>query len=161
MAKYNCVVILGPTAVGKTSIGVAVAHHFGGEIISADSRQTYRHLDIGSGKDLSEYVVDGKPVPYHLIDITELPSEYNVFNYQQDFYKAFKDITGRGVLPVVVGGTGMYLDAVVRDYQMVVLPENPELHARLEAMPLEELCKMLLAEQPDLHVMAEDRKSVV
>lgn len=153
--KYNCVVILGPTAVGKTSIGVAVAHHFGGEIISADSRQTYRHLDIGSGKDLSEYVVDGKPIPYHLIDIIDLPAEYNVFNYQQDFYEAFKDITGRGALPVVVGGTGMYLDAVVRDYQMVILPENPELHARLEATPLEELCKMLLAQQPDLHVMAD------
>lgn len=153
--KYNSVVILGPTAVGKTSIGVAVASRFGGEIISADSRQTYRHLDIGSGKDLDEYLIGGKPVPYHLIDIAELPSEYNVFNYQQDFYKAFKEITGRSSLPVVVGGTGMYLDAVIRSYEMVILPKNPELHAKLEAMPLEELCKMLLEQQPDLHVMAD------
>lgn len=152
---YNCVVVLGPTAVGKTSIGVALAHHFKGEVISADSRQTYRHLDIGSGKDLSEYCVNGEVVPYHLIDIVDLPAEYNVFNYQQDFYEAFKDITERKALPVVVGGTGMYLDAVVRDYQMVILPENPELHAKLEAMSLEELGKMLLKADPDLHVKAD------
>ena len=153
--SYNCVVILGPTAVGKTSIGVGVAHALDGEIISADSRQTYRMLDIGSGKDLSEYTVDGKPVPYHLIDIISLPDEYTVYNYQQDFYKAFRDIIKRKKLPVVVGGTGMYLDSIVRDYQLVNLPENPELHAQLEATPLEELAQRLLAEQPELHVMAD------
>lgn len=155
MAKYNCVIVLGPTAVGKTSIGVGVAHALNGEILSADSRQTYRHLDIGSGKDLDEYVVDGEPVPYHLIDIIDLPAEYTVYNYQQDFYKAFKEIQLRGHLPVVVGGTGMYLDAIVRDYQLVNLPENPELHAQLEATPLEELAARLLELQPDLHVMAD------
>ena len=155
MAKYNCVIVLGPTAVGKTSIGVAVAHRFNGEIISADSRQTYRHLDIGSGKDLKEYQVDGIPVPYHLIDIIDLPAEYTVYNYQQDFYKAFRDIQTRGKLPVVVGGTGMYLDSIVRDYQLVNLPDNPELHAQLEATPLEELAARLLKLQPDLHVMAD------
>ncbi len=155
MGKYNCVIVLGPTAVGKTAIGVAVAHAFNGEILSADSRQTYRHLDIGSGKDLKDYVVDGVPVPYHLIDIIDLPAEYTVYNYQQDFYKAFKDIQARGKLPVVVGGTGMYLDAIVRNYQLVNLPENPELHAQLEATPLEELAARLLKEQPDLHVMAD------
>lgn len=155
MGKYNCVIVLGPTAVGKTAIGVAVAHTFNGEILSADSRQTYRHLDIGSGKDLKDYVVDGVPVPYHLIDIIDLPAEYTVYNYQQDFYKAFKDIQARGKLPVVVGGTGMYLDAIVRNYQLVNLPENPELHAQLEATPLEELAARLLKEQPDLHVMAD------
>ena len=149
--SYNCVIILGPTAVGKTSIGVAVAHALNGEIISADSRQTYRHLDIGSGKDLDEYQVDGIPVPYHLIDITELPAEYNVYNYQQDFYKAFKDITERGKLPVVVGGTGMYIDAIVRDYQLVILPENKKLHEELEATPLEELAARLMQLQPGLH----------
>ena len=153
--SYNCVVILGPTAVGKTSIGVGVAHALDGEIISADSRQTYRMLDIGSGKDLSEYTVDGKPVPYHLIDIISLPDEYTVYNYQQDFYKVFRDIIKRKKLPVVVGGTGMYLDSIVRDYQLVNLPENPELHAQLEATPLEELAQRLLAEQPELHVMAD------
>ena len=155
MKDYNCIVVLGPTAVGKTSIGVAIAHAFNGEIISADSRQTYRHLDIGSGKDLDEYQVDGIPVPYHLIDIIDLPGEYTVYNYQQDFYRAFKDIQARGKLPVVVGGTGMYLDAVIRDYQLVNLPDNPELHAQLEATPLEELADRLLKLQPDLHVMAD------
>jgi len=155
MADYNCVIVLGPTAVGKTAIGVAIAHAFNGEILSADSRQTYRHLDIGSGKDLKDYVVDCVQVPYHLIDIIDLPAEYTVYNYQQDFYKAFKDIQSRGKLPVVVGGTGMYLDAIVRNYQLVNLPENPELKAELEATPLEELAARLLKEQPDLHVMAD------
>ena len=149
--KYNSIIVLGPTAVGKTSIGVTLAHQFNGEIISADSRQTYRHLDIGSGKDLDEYTVDGTPIPYHLIDIIDLPDEYTVYNYQQDFYRAFKDIQSRGKLPVVVGGTGMYIDAIVRDYQLVNLPENPELHAQLEATPLPELAARLLELQPDLH----------
>ena len=155
--SYNCVIILGPTAVGKTAIGVAVARAFNGEIISADSRQTYRHLDIGSGKDLDDYAESeaGPAVPYHLIDITELPAEYNVYNYQQDFYKAFKDITGRGKLPVVVGGTGMYIDAIVRDYQLVILPENKKLHEELEATPLEVLADRLIKLQPDLHVKAD------
>ncbi len=149
--SYNCVIILGPTAVGKTAIGVAVARVFNGEIISADSRQTYRHLDIGSGKDLAEYSEGGEPVPYHLIDITELPSEYNVYNYQQDFYKVFKEIIGQKKLPVVVGGTGMYVDAIVRDYQLVILPENKKLHEELEATPLEVLAECLMKLQPDLH----------
>ena len=153
--KYNCIILLGPTAVGKTAIGVALAHHFNGEIISADSRQTYCKLDIGSGKDLAEYQVNGLPVPYHLIDIISLPAEYTVYNYQQDFYKAFKDIQAHGKLPVVVGGTGMYLDAIVRDYQLVNLPENKELHEQLEATPLEVLAARLLELQPDLHVKAD------
>lgn len=155
--KYNCIIILGPTAVGKTAIGVAVARAFDGEIISADSRQTYRHLDIGSGKDLADYEAskEGAAVPYHLIDITELPAEYNVYNYQQDFYKAFKDITERGRLPVVVGGTGMYIDAIVRDYQLVILPENKKLHEELEATPLEVLAERLLKLQPDLHTKCD------
>ena len=154
---YNCIIILGPTAVGKTAIGVAVARAFNGEIISADSRQTYRHLDIGSGKDLIDYAEseEGPAVPYHLIDITELPAEYNVYNYQQDFYKAFKDITERGKLPVVVGGTGMYIDAIVRDYQLVILPENKKLHEELEATPLEVLAERLIKLQPDLHTKGD------
>ena len=154
---YNCVIILGPTAVGKTAIGLAVARAFNGEIISADSRQTYRHLDIGSGKDLADYAESeaGPAVPYHLIDITELPAEYNVYNYQQDFYKAFKDITGRGKLPVIVGGTGMYLDAIVRDYQLVILPENKKLHEELEATPLKVLAARLMELQPDLHTKGD------
>ena len=153
--SYNCVIVLGPTAVGKTSIGVALAAAFNGEIISADSRQTYRHLDIGSGKDLDEYTVDGKKLSYHLIDIIDLPAEYNVYNYQQDFYKAFKDIISRGKLPVVVGGTGMYLDAIVRDYQLVNMPVNEELHKELENTPLEVLSARLLELQPDLHTKCD------
>lgn len=152
MKNYNCIIVLGPTAVGKTSIGVAIADKYNGEIISADSRQTYRKLDIGSGKDLADYEIEGRKIPYHLIDIAELPDEYNVYNYQQDFYKAFKDITERGKLPVIVGGTGMYLDAIVRDYQLVILPEDKALHEKFEAMSLEELGAMLLKEQPELHV---------
>ena len=152
---YNCVIVLGPTAVGKTSIGVAVAHNFHGEVLSADSRQTYRHLDIGSGKDIDEYQVDGVPVPYHLIDIVDLPAEYNVYNYQQDFYRAFKDVSSRGALPVVVGGTGMYIDAIVRDYQLVILPENNSLHQELMSTPLEVLAERLLKEQPELHTKCD------
>lgn len=148
---YNCVVVLGPTAVGKTSIGVQIAHKFGGEIISADSRQTYKGLDIGSGKDLCEYCVDGKNIPYHLIDITDLSMEYNVFHYQQDFYKVFTDLINRNVLPVIVGGTGMYLDAVVRNYDFVLVPENAELRKELEEKSLEELDEILLSLKPDLH----------
>lgn len=154
-SSYNCIIVLGPTAVGKTAIGVALARAFNGEIISADSRQTYRHLDIGSGKDLAEYSEGGEAVPYHLIDITELPAEYNVYNYQQDFYKVFKDIIARGKLPVVVGGTGMYIDAIVRDYQLVILPENKKLHEELEATPLEVLADRLMKLQPDLHTKCD------
>lgn len=153
--SYNCVVILGPTAVGKTSIGVSVAHALDGEIISADSRQTYRRLNIGSGKDLCEYIIDGKQIPYHLIDIVDLPAEYTVYDYQKDFYKAFEDIIKRKKRPVVVGGTGMYLDAIIRDYKLVNLQEDKVLHEELESTPLEVLCERLLKEQPDLHVKAD------
>lgn len=155
MKDFNCIVVLGPTAVGKTSIGVALANHFDGEVISADSRQTYCKLDIGSGKDICEYQVDGKKIPYHLIDIVSLPTEYNVYNYQQDFYKVFKDVISRGKMPVIVGGTGMYLDAIIRDYQLVILPENEKLHQELLNTPLEELAARLLKEQPELHTKCD------
>ncbi len=148
---YNCIVVLGPTAVGKTAIGVQLAHHFGGEIVSADSRQTYRGLDLGSGKDLADYVVDGVPVPYHLIDIADLSQEYNVFHYQQDFYPLFDSLIARGVLPVIVGGTGMYLDAVIRGYDLVDVPEMPELRKDLASKSLEELGALYLSLKPDLH----------
>lgn len=155
MKDYNCIVVLGPTAVGKTSIGVALANHFDGEVISADSRQTYCKLDIGSGKDICEYQIDGKKIPYHLIDIVSLPTEYNVYNYQQDFYKVFKDVISRGKMPVIVGGTGMYLDAIIRDYQLVILPDNEKLHQELLNTPLEELAARLLKEQPELHTKCD------
>lgn len=151
MEKYNCVVLLGPTAVGKTSVGVQIAYKFGGEIISADSRQTYKGLDLGSGKDLDEYEVNGKKIPYHLIDIATLNEEYNVFHYQQDFYRVFDDLISRNVLPVIVGGTGMYLDAVIRNYDLVDVPELPEVRKELESKSLEELGKIYLELKPDLH----------
>jgi tRNA dimethylallyltransferase len=149
--KCNCVVILGPTAVGKTDIGVQIALQRHGEIISADSRQVYIGLDIGSGKDIADYTSDGITVPYHLIDITDLSHEYNVFNYQQDFYRIFPELVYRGVLPVVVGGTGMYLDSVIRDYDLVPVPENKQLRAELEKKTLEELGALLLELKPELH----------
>ena len=147
----NCVVVLGPTAVGKTCIGVQIALQRHGEIISADSRQVYAGLDIGSGKDIADYTVDGVSVPYHLIDIADLTHEYNVFNYQQDFYRLFPGILSRNLLPVVVGGTGMYLDSVIRNYDLVPVPENKVLRAELAEKSLEDLGKILLKLKPDLH----------
>lgn len=152
---YNCVIVLGPTAVGKTSIGVSIASHFGGEIISADSRQTYRKLDIGSGKDLNEYFIDGKQIPYHLIDIVDLPEEYSVYKYQQAFYDSFNKITKKNVLPIIVGGTGMYLDAIIRNYELVILEENSEYHKQLEKLSLDELANRLIELQPDLHTKCD------
>ena len=153
----NCVILFGPTACGKTAIGVAIARERNGEIISADSRQVYKGLDIGSGKDLDEYSSGGKAVPYHLIDITDLKSEYNVFQYQKDFYRVFTDVAARKKLPVVVGGTGMYLDAVIRNYDLVEVPENGRRRAELEAKPLEELASLLLFLKPDLHTREDLR----
>ena len=140
----NCVVLLGPTAVGKTAIGVRLAAALKTEIISADSRQVYKGLDIGSGKDLADYVLDGKKIPYHLIDIADLSQEYSVFLYQQDFYKAFEEMRSRGLVPLVVGGSGMYVDAIVRGYDLVPVPENAALRASLAQKTLEELGKILL-----------------
>lgn len=151
MSEYNCVVLLGPTAVGKTAIGVQIAYKFGGEIISADSRQTYRGLDLGSGKDLADYCISGHKISYHMIDIADLSQEYNVFHYQQAFYRVFDDLISRKVLPVIVGGTGMYLDAVIRNYDLVDVPELPELRKELESKSLEELGKMYLELKPELH----------
>lgn len=155
MGEYNCIVVLGPTAVGKTYIGVQLAGHFGGEVISADSRQTYKGLDIGSGKDLKDYVYNGKPLPYHMIDIADLNIEYNVFHYQQDFYRVFDSLTVRKVLPVIVGGTGMYLDAIVRNYELVDVPEDPVLRKELSEKSLEELGEIYLKLKPDLHTKAD------
>lgn len=162
--RYNCVVLLGPTAVGKTAIGVRLAAALGGEIISADSRQVYKGLDIGSGKDLADYVLDGKQIPYHLIDVSDLSQEYSVFLYQMDFYKCFSEIRSRGLLPIVVGGSGMYVDAIVRGYDLVPVPENKELRASLADKSLEELGKTLLAlKGGSLHVPRDllERERVV
>lgn len=151
MKNYNSIVILGPTAVGKTSVAVKVAFALDGEILSADSRQTYRGLDIGSGKDLSEYTINSKKIPYHLIDIADLSEEYTVFNYMQDFYPVFDDVIKRKKIPVITGGTGLYLDSVIRGYDLIDVPENVELRKNLESKSLEELGKILLSLKPELH----------
>ncbi len=162
--KYNCVVLLGPTAVGKTSLGVRIADHFGWDIISADSRQVYKGLDLGSGKDIAEYTVqhtqpDGtviqKQIPYHLIDITTLDSEYNVYNFQSDFYSLFDSFTSQKKVPFVVGGTGMYIDSVVRQYELVSVPDNPDFRSELEKKSLDELADMLRRIKPNLHNVSD------
>ena len=114
-----------------------------GEIISADSRQVYRRMDIGTGKDLDDYVVNGKPVPYHLIDIREPGTKYNLFEYQQDFLDAYRDITSRGVQPILCGGTGLYIESVLGGYHLSPVPQNPELRERLADKSLDELTRML------------------
>ena len=149
--NVNCVVLLGPTAVGKTAIAVRLADRFGWDIISADSRQVYKGLDLGSGKDLSEYSINGKQIPYHLIDIATLDSEYNVFCFQQDFYRTFNSLKEQGKFAFVAGGTGMYLDSVVRGYDLLTVPENLEQKEELEKKSLEELGAMLLSLKPELH----------
>ena len=121
------ITILGPTASGKTKFAVHLAAEIDGEIISADSRQVYKGMDIGTGKDLNEYTVKGKQIPYHLIDTKEAGTEYNVFEFQQDFIKAFRDITNRGKTPILCGGTGFYLSAALDKNQMITVPKNSEL----------------------------------
>ena len=139
------ITILGPTASGKTTLAAHLAARIGGEIISADSRQVYRRMDIGTGKDLDDYVVDGKQIPYHLIDIAEPGTKYNLFQYQQDFHDAYNDIKSRGATPILCGGTGLYIEAALKGYALSPVPQNPELRARLEGKRLEELTGMLVA----------------
>ena len=170
------ITILGPTASGKTPLAAALAAalpqvdgHIGAEIISADSRQVYRRMDIGTGKDLADYTVQGSTflatphsqrenvqrstfnvqrstfnVPYHLIDICEPGTKYNLFQYQQDFFDAYEAIQGRGAVPILCGGTGLYIEAVLKGYHLSPVPQNPELRARLEGRSLDELTQMLV-----------------
>ena len=137
------ITILGPTASGKTRLATALAAEIGGEIISADSRQVYRGMDIGTGKDLDDYVVDGKKIPYHLIDICEPGTKYNLFQYQNAFFTAYKDIVSRGKTVLLCGGTGLYIEAVLKGYKLSPVPQNPALRERLEGKTLAELTKML------------------
>lgn len=142
---FNLLSILGPTASGKTSLAVGVAAEIGGEIISADSRQVYRGMDIGSGKDLGEYNYGGCSVPYHLIDIVDAGCKYNVFEYQNDFIKVWKDCEHRGVFPVLCGGSGLYLEAVLKAYRLLAVPVNEELRRSLQGKDLAELSRLLSA----------------
>ena len=157
--RLNLLVILGPTASGKTRLGVGAARALGGEIISADSRQVYRGMDLGSGKDLAEY----GEVPYHLIDIVDPGDEFSVFEFQRRFFDAFTEIRKRGRLPLLVGGTGLYLDAVLKGYRLVEVPENPELRRELAGLDQDELAARLCGLRPGLHNTTDltDRERLV
>ena len=141
------ITLLGPTATGKTALATQLAYSLDGEIISADSRQVYREMNIGTGKDLDEYIVNGQAIPYHLIDIHDCGYEYNVFEYQDDFHKAFTDITARQKTPILCGGTGLYIEAVLKGYKMIPVPPNDELRAELEQKEHEELVAILSTKQ--------------
>lgn len=140
---FNLLSIVGPTASGKTSLAVRLALAFDGEIISADSRQVYRGMDIGTGKDLGEYDVDGRQIPCHLIDIVEAGYKYNVFEYQSDFLRVWDDCRKRGVMPVLCGGSGLYVEAVLKGYKLLAVPVNEELRAALSGMSLQQLSERL------------------
>lgn len=142
--KYDIITILGPTASGKTSLATRLALMMGNaEIISADSRQVYRGMDIGTGKDLADYEIEGVSIPYHLIDIADAGEKYNLFQFQQDFWNAYNDIRSRGKFPILCGGTGLYIESVLKSYKMVPVPENLQLRQELEGRSLEELTQML------------------
>ena len=150
MNKYELITILGPTASGKTALAAALAARLDTEIISADSRQLYRGMDIGTGKDLADYVVDGKSIPYHLIDICDPGYKYNVFEYQHDFFRVFTALRERGLLPILCGGTGLYIEAVLKGYKLLDVPPNPALRERLGGKSLSEL-ETILASYKVLH----------
>ena len=141
------ITILGPTASGKTPLAAALAAEIGGEIISADSRQVYRRMDIGTGKDLADYQLSTLnsqlSIPYHLIDIREPGTKYNLFEYQQDFFDVYEDIRSRGAVPILCGGTGLYIEAVLKGYHLSPVPQNQELRDSLEGKSLAELTQML------------------
>jgi tRNA dimethylallyltransferase len=149
-SMHDIVVITGPTATGKTRLAAMVAARLGGEVISADSRQVYRGMDIGTGKDINDYIVDGRRVPSHLIDIVGAGYRYNVYEYQRDFLNIYNDMSQRGCYPVVCGGSGMYVDSIVSGYRLIQVPLNVELRAALTGRSLDELTE-ILAQYKNLH----------
>jgi len=149
--KYQMLAILGPTASGKTSVAVHCALNLNGEIISADSRQVYRGMDIGTGKDLADYTVDNVTVPYHLTDILDAGEKYNVFRYQNDFLKAYNNITNHKKFPILCGGSGLYIESVLKKYHLTQVPQNQELRDKLQDKSLEELVEILKHKKSDLH----------
>ena len=144
MQNQKMITILGPTASGKTSVAAALALRTGGEIISAASRQVYRRMDIGTGKDLADYTIGDVHIPYHLIDIADPGTKYNLFQYQQDFHTAYNDIRSRGKLPILCGGTGLYIEAVLGGYSLSPVPQNQKLRESLEGKSLDQLTQMLV-----------------
>jgi tRNA dimethylallyltransferase len=141
--NYDMLTILGPTASGKTAFAVQLAKELEAEIISADSRQIYRRMDIGTGKDLSDYQIEGKNIPCHLIDIADAGYKYNLFEYQRDFKNVYEDLRRRSVFPILCGGTGLYLESVLKGYKMMLVPQNDELRESLSGKTLEELTQIL------------------
>lgn len=138
-SQYNLITILGPTANGKTAFATKLALMLDTEIISADSRQVYRGMDIGTGKDIAEYTISGKKIPYHLIDIVDAGEKYNVFRFQKDFFESFQNILSRNKTPIMCGGTGLYLEAIIKNYNLIEVPENKPLRLNLEKKSLKEL----------------------
>ncbi len=140
---YNAIILTGPTASGKTALAVQLANALNGEIISADSRQVYKQLNIGAGKDLDEYYLNGEIVPYYLIDIAEVETHFHLYDYITHFYHAFKTIENNGKLPIICGGTGLYLDAILKKHELAAIPNNLELRSKIENWSKEELIEKL------------------
>lgn len=141
--KYDLITVLGPTASGKTDMACKLAYEIDAEIISGDSRQVYKSMDLGTGKDLADYTVNGKQIPYHLIDIRDAGEKYNIFEYQQDFHQAYTDIRQREKTPILCGGSGLYIESVLKGYSLANVPENKELRKRYEHLSLDELTEIL------------------
>lgn len=155
-------IVTGPTATGKTSFAANLAHHLDGEIISADSRQVYRGMDMATGKDYNDYIVDDKKIPYHLVDIVDPGYEYNVFEFQNDFLKVYEDITKRKKLPILCGGTGMYIESVLRGYKLIKVADNFELREELKRKSEKELIEILQSFKAPHNVTdTKDRKRLI
>jgi len=160
---YNLIVILGPNASGKTRMAARLAKDLGSEIISADSRQVYRGMDIGTGKDLSDYIVDGIRIPYHLIDVVDPDHEFSVYEFQRRFLECFSEISARKKVPILAGGTGLYIESVLRRFRMLPVPEDPGLRGKLEGFDMAGLSRRLLELTPGIHNTTDlgDRERVI
>jgi len=149
--KYNLITILGPTAVGKTRLGALLAYRFNGEIISADSRQVYKGMDIGTGKDLKDYFIEGKTIPFHLVDVINPEKEFNLFIFNQSFYNSFNDITSRSKIPFLVGGTGLYLHSILKGYGLNKVEFDKDRYDELDELDIEVLQHKLKQLNPNPH----------
>lgn len=151
MNKYNLITILGPTASGKTALAARLAADLGSQIISADSRQVYRGMDIGTGKDLDEFEVDGRNIPCHIIDIIDPSEEFSLYDFQKIFFEVFDKLNSTGGIPILVGGTGLYIDSVLRGYSMHEVPINDVLRKEMDGQSVEAITERLKIIRPDLH----------
>ncbi len=149
--QNNLITILGPTAVGKTFLGASLANHFGGEIISADSRQVYKGMDVGTGKDLDDYIINGKTIPYHLVDVIKPDDEFNLFLFNKQFYQAYNEITSRKKIPFLVGGTGLYLHSILKGYELNKVEFDDKRFSELNNLTIERLTSILKKLNPSLH----------